>query len=152
MKLYIIRHGESENNVKRCYTGWADVSLTEKGFKDAEGIQNFFRNKHFDKIYTSDLKRVKQTAETVIPDCTYEETSILREINVGELEGKAFKYLLKTYGEDFKKNRANMDFSSYGGESAEEFMNRLKQFMDKMEQSEEKTVAAFSHGGFLRTL
>jgi len=31
MKVYIIRHGESESNLSKCLTGWSDVSLTEKG-------------------------------------------------------------------------------------------------------------------------
>ena len=39
MKLYVIRHGESETNLKNVYSGWMDVALTEKGFEDAKGAQ-----------------------------------------------------------------------------------------------------------------
>lgn len=35
MKLYLIRHGESENNIKGCWTGWHDVALTPKGIEEA---------------------------------------------------------------------------------------------------------------------
>ena len=38
MRLYVVRHGESEANKKGLWAGWHDVSLTEKGMKDAEGV------------------------------------------------------------------------------------------------------------------
>ena len=150
MKLYLVRHGESENNLKGCYTGWADVSLTEKGVEDAKRIRSFFENKPVDKIYTSDLKRAKQTAEAVIPDCVYEETPVIREINVGDLSYKRFSDCEKIYGEEFKKNKAKINYAPYGGESAEAFTDRVKQFLKILEQSESECVVAFSHGGFLR--
>jgi bisphosphoglycerate-dependent phosphoglycerate mutase len=48
MKLYIIRHGESEANVGGYAAGWAPVSLTEKGFSDAKNIRRC-------RIYPKDL-------------------------------------------------------------------------------------------------
>ena len=39
MRLYVVRHGESEANEKGLWAGWHDVSLTEKGMKEAEGVK-----------------------------------------------------------------------------------------------------------------
>ena len=150
MKLYIIRHGESENNLNGCYTGWQQVSLTKKGFDEAEHIRKFLEKKTFDKVYTSDLIRAKQTAETALPGCTYEETSLLREINLGELSGKQFIYCEQKYGEEFKKNRELQNWVPYGGENVEIFDERVRLFMDKVAQTRFKYIAAFSHLGFLK--
>ena len=38
MKVYVIRHGESENNRAKKWTGWADVHITEKGVEDAKKL------------------------------------------------------------------------------------------------------------------
>ena len=44
MKLYLIRHGESENNNKKMWTGWMDVDLTENGINQAKGVsQGLFK-------------------------------------------------------------------------------------------------------------
>ena len=50
MKLYVIRHGESENNVKTCFTGWMDVNLTEKGIADAHKAGELLRDVTFDRV------------------------------------------------------------------------------------------------------
>ena len=57
MRLYVIRHGESENNLKKCWTGWYDAPLTEKGRQDARKAGTFLQGITFDKIYASDLSR-----------------------------------------------------------------------------------------------
>ena len=88
MKLYVIRHGESETNLSGCYTGHLQVPLTEKGIKEAESVHPFLSGINFDKIYSSDLIRAKRTAEAAIPGCVYEETPLLREVDLGELSGK----------------------------------------------------------------
>ena len=71
MKVYVVRHGESETNKIRHWTGWLDVALTEKGQNDALFARSVLENVHFDKVYTSDLIRAMQTAEIAIPGCCY---------------------------------------------------------------------------------
>ena len=70
MKLYLIRHGESETNLAGHYTGWSQVNLTEKGVRDAEGVRPIIQNIKFDNIFSSDLILAMKTAETAIPGCT----------------------------------------------------------------------------------
>ena len=83
MKVFVVRHGESETNRNACWTGWMDVALTQKGREDATLARRLLSGVKFDKIYASDLQRAKCTAEIAIPGCQYETSALLREINVG---------------------------------------------------------------------
>ena len=67
MRVYVIRHGESETNLSKHWTGWMDVSLTEKGYEDARGAGRIIGDVTFDRIFSSDLHRAKETAMTAIP-------------------------------------------------------------------------------------
>ncbi len=146
MKLYLIRHGESETNLSGHYTGWAQVTLTPKGVKDAEGVRPILEGIKFDKIYSSDLIRAMKTAETAIPGCTYEVTSLLREVDVGNLAHKPFLPL-----DAPERKQMSNGFTAFGGESNEEFRARATEFLDKVKTLDCDTVAAFTHAGFLRT-
>ena len=146
MKLYLIRHGESETNLAGHYTGWAQVNLTPKGVKDAEGVRPILEGIGFGKIYSSDLIRAKKTAETAIPGCVYEETSLLREINVGSLALKPF------LASDAPERQLMVDgFKAWGGETNSEFRARATEFLEKLKALDCENVAAFTHAGFLRT-
>ena len=90
MKVFVIRHGESETNRNGLWTGWLDVSLTEKGRAEAEQVGKLLSNINFDKIYASDLLRAKTTAEIALPACEYETLVELREVNVGSIAAKEF--------------------------------------------------------------
>lgn len=142
MRLYLIRHGESEANVKRVYSGWCQVDLTPKGIEDAKDAQKRLTGIRFDKVYTSDLIRAKKTAELALPGYVYEETPLLRELNVGELAGKPGGTV----------PIQNFDFTPYGGENREMVRERLQEFLKKLESENLQTVAAFSHAGCLREM
>lgn len=89
MKLYIIRHGETEWNVKRRFQGRSDIPLNEEGRRLARVTSEALRDVPFTRIYTSPLKRAYETAmiikgERDIP-VTIEPRII--EISFGEYEG-----------------------------------------------------------------
>ena len=147
MKLYLIRHGESESNAADLWTGWLDAPLTEKGIEDAKRARPFLEGISFDKIYASDLIRACQTAQTAIPGCDPEKTSLLREINLGSLAGTPRSNTPK----DIKALIAQ-GYTELGGESREEFKSRLRQFLTMLEQQEFETVAAFAHAGCLMSI
>ena len=69
MKIILVRHGESIANSKGISQGnqdeWEDTNLTEKGFKQARGVAERLREEPIDLIFSSDLKRAKQTAEEI---------------------------------------------------------------------------------------
>lgn len=148
MKLYVIRHGESLNNSAKRWTGWLNVPLTEKGYEDAKKAGNFLKEIKFDKIYSSDLIRAVETAKTAIPGCDPILTSLIREINVGDLSDQP----LSTLSPEDLAYAGENGYDKWNGESSEEFTARAEAFLQKMAREETGVVAAFAHGGMLKRL
>lgn len=145
MKLYVIRHGQSQTNETRCYTGWSQVLLTQKGIDSAKSIRPLLENVTFDKIYSSDLIRAKQTLEAVLPGSSFEETPLLREIGMGSWENQP----IASYSPEDKAVGAKVGYDAWDGESRADFRQRIRDFMALAENSGCETVAAFSHRGWL---
>ena len=144
MKLYIVRHGESETNRKGLWTGWLDVALTDQGIADAERVRDTLRGIKFDKVYSSDLQRARVTCEIALPGYEYETTPLLREISLGVIEGKPIGDNWSEYLASLKDG--NSDKSA---ESTDDMRKRISEFLHKMEKSPYETIAVFSHGGWL---
>ncbi len=149
MKVYVIRHGESESNRARIWTGWFDAPLTEKGHEDARRARAIVNGIKFDKIYSSDLSRAMDTARIVIPDCTPETSPLLREINLGALTGKSLSAITS---EEQRTEIRKKGYAMYGGESNEEFHDRIRRFKQELELCDFEAVSIFSHGGWLRAM
>ena len=149
MKLYVIRHGQSETNIKKCFTGWAQVNLTENGIQQAESIRPVLENISFDRVFSSDLHRAMKTAETALPGCKYETTPLLREVGMGSLE---MQPIADVQADMKEKNTAQLGYGMYGGESREEFAVRVAEFRKMVESLDCENVAAFSHWGWLMEL
>ncbi len=66
MKIYLVRHGETDWNNEKRLQGWADISLNAKGVKEAEEVAEKLKNVHFDDAFCSDLERAEVTAETIL--------------------------------------------------------------------------------------
>ena len=148
MKLYLIRHGESETNKRKCWTGWLDVPLTEKGERDALFARRVLEGVRFDKVYVSDLSRARRTAEIALGDVEYETTPLLREIHLGSLSGMPNS----TFTEQLQQRAINEGYAEFGGESTDDFAGRIMEFIKPLEDSGYETVAAFTHAGVLRGL
>ncbi|MBR3874015.1 MAG: histidine phosphatase family protein [Clostridia bacterium] len=149
MKLYMVRHGQSETNLSGCFTGWAQVSLTEKGLEDAKLAGEYLKGKTFDRIYASDLKRAIQTAQAAIPGCDLILTPQLREISVGRLELCSVAECEKKYGPRFMVTPQGYDLSPYGGENHQMLRERVGAFMAELEHESDEQVIAFSHAGVI---
>lgn len=145
MRIYLIRHGESETNFKKCWCGWMDVPLTEKGREDAGRAKNILQSVSFDKVYTSDLCRAVETAEIALPGYELETWPLLREVNVGSIAGKP----LLSISEEQRLRASQNGYTEFDGESKDEFNARIYQVMQELESSPYDTVALFTHAGFL---
>ena len=145
MKLYLIRHGQTVTNDAGCWTGWLDAPLTEQGREDAVGVRDFLSGISFDKIYSSDLSRARDTARLAIPGCTPEETPLLREIDVGSYAGQPFTILTP----ETHAYTSEFGYGHLGGESYRAFTARVREFIELIEKRDEGCVAAFTHGGLL---
>lgn len=148
MRLYVIRHGESETNLSQHWTGWMDVKLTDTGREDAKTAGEYLNGIRFDKIYSSDLSRAVETAKLAIPGCEPETTPLLREIDLGTLAGKP----LGAFTGELRERCIKDGYAAFGGESREDFLRRIREFLDVAEKLDCQTVAAFSHGGWMRMM
>ena len=145
MKLFLVRHGESEGNLVACYHGQTDLKLTGRGRQQAEAIQPILFRHKFDKIYSSDLTRTCNTCELAIPGAIYEPITLLREYDVGSLAGKPLMDL-----EPFQADPAvRPDYTYFGGENITMVRGRARAFLNMLEASDYTCVAAFSHFGFI---
>lgn len=154
MKLYLIRHGESEANRTASHAGWAQVSLTAKGEDEARAVGERLRWEEiaFDCIYTSDLRRARQTHALAMPETAAQTTPLIREVNVGSLMGRRVVECIETLGEPYQAARRVFDFHAWGGENYSEFCTRILEFLRQAEQDDCETMAVFCHGGVIHAV
>lgn len=106
-KIVLLRHGESTWNQENRFTGWTDVDLTEKGVAEAVKAGDLLREQgfHFDKAYTSYLKRAVKTLDCVLDRMDQdwipvEKSWRLNEKHYGTLQGLNKSETAQKYGED----------------------------------------------------
>ena len=89
MKIYVIRHGQTNWNKERKIQGHTDIELNEEGIKQAEKAYEDIRKLKIDMVICSPLKRTRKTAEIITKDrncpIIYDESLIER--GFGMLEG-----------------------------------------------------------------
>tara|TARA_Y100000996_G_scaffold24245_1_gene17455 strand:- start:173 stop:913 length:741 start_codon:yes stop_codon:yes gene_type:complete len=107
MKLILLRHGESQWNLKNRFTGWTDVSLTKTGRAEAafSGNQLLKANIKINSFYTSLLTRAIETADIVTDIINFPKDEIkldwrLNERHYGALQGLYKSETAKKYGEE----------------------------------------------------
>ena len=152
MKLYVIRHGQSEDNLARRHSGWSDCSLTEKGEADARHAGELLKGIAFDKVDSSDTRRARQTCALALPDAEPEYTPLIRETDVGSLMGLEVAECQRRWGEEYDGRRKALNFCPYGGENLEMHMKRVREFLTIVQNGGWNTVAAFSHGGSIHCM
>ncbi len=152
MKLYMIRHGQSTANAQKLHAGWAQSPLTDQGMAQARIAGRLLTGIQFDRIYVSDLLRAQQTLAAALPGADGITTSLLREINVGDLAGKTAGECLKIYGERYLDDKAAQNFVPYGGEDDAMHLDRIRRFAVRLEQNVQPNVAAFCHEGSIRCM
>ena len=145
MRVYVIRHGQSELNVAQRFSGCADIHLTEQGKAEAAGAGRLLQGIRFDKIYTSDLIRTQETAQIALPGCEFETSPLLREIHEGTLTGQ----LKSAVSKEMRAEFVTKGYAEFGGESRQDLQNRVLQFRQQLEALDCETVAIFGHYGWL---
>lgn len=153
MRIYVIRHGQSEANLHVAHAGWSQVPLTEKGIAQAKAVGERIRDLHFDKVIVSDLRRAQQTAQLALPGWEYQTDWRVREICVGSLEGRRVVDCAVEMGEPYNKNRTLRDFTPYGGENLEQMQCRVSEFMDDLaKEPEDAQIAVVCHEGAINCM
>lgn len=147
MKVYFIRHGQSECNRLDLRCGWSQTPLSELGRKQAKKANTYLQKIPFDKLYCSDLTRVRQTAQEALPGCKLVYSDRIREINVGSLSECSAQECQKKYGKIYDDAMRLQDFTAFGGESQQQMKERVGSFIRELEKEEAQYVAVFGHEG-----
>lgn len=158
MILYIVRHGQTEWNVKHKFQGQANSELTQQGVDEAimlgESLKD--RNEKIDFIIASPLKRTMHTTQLINKslnlDVEYDDR--LMEISVGDFEGKIFEEEQKNYSDLFKTIRTYPYETPYpNGESIKDVFNRIKSFVDEIKgKYNDKNIMLVVHGVVIKCL
>ena len=140
MKIYIVRHGQTDWNVEGRYAGRIDVELNEKGIEQANIIKDELKNINFDMVFSSPLKRAFTTASIITNNEITVDKRIIERSN-GKLEGK-----LKTeINDDIDFNDPNL--TKYNIENINDFRNRIYNFFDEIIKYKDKNILVVTHAG-----
>jgi 2,3-bisphosphoglycerate-dependent phosphoglycerate mutase len=161
--LVLVRHGQSDWNLKNLFTGWRDVDLTEKGVAEAReaGRKLKAQGIKFDVAFTSALKRAQRTLDLMLTELGQTTIPIfknqaLNERDYGDLVGLNKDDARKKWGEEqVHVWRRSYDVAPPGGESLKDTLARalpyyVTDILPRVLRGERVLVAA--HGNSLRAL
>lgn len=160
MKIYMIRHCESEDDILNCYGGCADFELTEKGVKTAEENANKIVGLGIEKIFSSPYKRAKNVAKIFANKINVDVEIVkdLREMNTYGVMSGVNKDLAKNIFSLLLESDEYKSFGYYkgkpfeGGESVEFFDDRVKAAFNYILSQDNNIVAVVTHGGVFRSV
>ena len=149
--FYIVRHGQTEWNVKGLIQGHADSPLTEEGIKQATDLSGKLSSTNFDLVFSSDLLRAKRTAEIITLDrqLTVQTTALLRERGWGKLDGSPNEKIKELYDQVSEERQKEAEIE-HEIEAEEKVIERLVTFLRETSVAYPgKTVLVVTHGGIM---
>jgi 2,3-bisphosphoglycerate-dependent phosphoglycerate mutase len=161
--LVLVRHGQSDWNLKNLFTGWKDPDLTEQGIKEAKDAGRKLKAQgfKFDIAFTSVLKRAQHTLDLMLAEIGQtglptKKNLALNERDYGDLSGLNKDDARKRWGEEQVHIwRRSYDVPPPGGESLKDTLARalpyyVQEILPCVLRGERVLVAA--HGNSLRAL
>lgn len=155
--IYLIRHGETDYNRRGVVQGSGiDAELNELGHAQAHAFYQIYQDVAFDKIYTSNLIRTKQSVKGFLEKgLSHEAYEGLNEISWGVREGRTpnsmdndyYRWLIESW------QKGEIELQAEGGESPVDVQSRQLPVIDLiLSRPEEKTVLVAMHGRAMRVL
>lgn len=146
MRIYLVRHGQTEENATGIIQGWNPGRLTPLGIEQAERLAERLKAVRFDVIYSSDSRRAADTARIIarFHHTPIQLTEQLRERGMGIFQGRHF--------DEFHQAQAHSgfsekDFKPEGGENLEELRARAFGFAQGLRARHlDQTVLLVAHG------
>lgn len=155
MKLFLVRHGETDWNKELRYQGRRDISLNANGMEQARTAGEKLRPYTPSAIYSSSLTRAMQTSEIIggILGLVPHSEPRLQEIHFGEWEGKTYPEVVKLYPQVVKIWQEDpLTTGVPGGERLQEVLDRTLEVLREIYLSNEGDVVIVTHGGPIRLL
>jgi len=160
MKLYFVRHGESEANIQHVISNReSPFSLTPRGKGQANALAQNLKNIPITAIYSSPVLRARETAEILSQSLhlSYEVTEALREYDCGILEDKSDEEAWKLHSEIAKDWTVNHNYlrKPEGGENFLDIKKRFIPFIENLANNHlnlQNYILLVSHGGLLQLM
>lgn len=156
MRLFLVRHGETDWNIKNKIQGQTDTPLNEKGRQQADKLASELgKGYHIKKIYASGMARAWETANIVgealgiVP----RRKEGLEEINFGKWEGYTWKQVKESFPEEYLVWQKNRRYQVPPmGESYQQLLGRILPALDDIIQAEEEDTLVVTHSAVIMTL
>lgn len=160
MKVYLIRHGETDLNKQKRLQGKMDIELNEYGRKLARMTAEGLKSVEFHLAFTSPLKRAKETAQIIIGDRKIPliEEPRIAEIGFGIYEGHCYEGENRDIKDDGFINffqHPEKYCPPQNGETFEEIIRRTGEFWNELMGNQEydnKTILIATHGCALKAI
>lgn len=156
LNLYVVRHGQTEWNVKKRIQGRKDSELTAKGIQDAKLLGTRLKDMDWTAVYASPSKRAVTTASLITKnDSLHIQTDKrLLEMDLGNLEGLTMEEIK---GENAKQHHhywnSPSQFFNPPGESFVDVKNRIEQFTADLGKKYDKgNILIVTHGVVIKML
>ena len=149
MKVYFVRHGKTEYNIKNIIQGDIDVPLSDIGRKEIQKFKSKIRNINFDVCISSPYSRAKETAKILVDGrCKIITNDLLKERHVGKLEGTSSLYYDAKKYWDINYEKDELDI-----ETPRELIARAQQFIDYIKKKyKDKTILVVAHGDIITAI
>ena len=152
-QLIIVRHGQTQWNLKLIRQGHLDSPLTEKGIAQAKALGERLMRETFTALYSSDLGRALQTAQMIAAATGHGIVTDprLRERHLGIFQGLNGDELREKYPEEYRLHRtAGPSYVIPGGESVQQQVARNVDYLIEIaEKHHGETIVVVTHGGVL---
>lgn len=150
--LTLVRHGESEANVRHMLSGWLDVNLTDKGRRELEILRNTVKYPASEIYFSSPLKRCIETSHILFPDIEPIVRDDFREINFRSMEGwiLSSKEEIDAYFESWVEDEPYIDeetISDVMARGSEAILRTVRECRDKGLHS----ATIVMHSGIMRS-
>lgn len=156
IRLYLVRHGQTEWNLEGRMQGNKDSPLTDLGLYQAKQLGESLKNVNIDLVYSSSSERTMNTAKIIVGNRKVDiiPTAQLKEMNFGFWEGMTFEVIKEQYPDLYQCfwNTPHL-LSDFPGESFQQLKNRVVGFVNKIiEENEGKDILIVTHGIVLKML
>jgi isoleucyl-tRNA synthetase len=147
-KLFLIRHGEAENNVKGILNSLLEVKkykLTEVGRKQSKELAKILKKEKIDAIFSSPILRAQETAEIIAKELKLKVVfdKRLREVGFGDFNGKSADDFEKV----FPSRKSRIGKIDFGVENEEQIQSRMQNFLEDINKKfSGKNIIIVSHG------
>lgn len=159
MNIYIVRHGQTEENINNFYYGKLDVPLNQNGELQLKISSEKLKDVEFGKIFVSSRKRTQESCKIICKNSILNQgkkyiiDDRINEMDFGVFEGKSFQDIEKLYPREYESwGKDWKNFSIPEGESYQDFFIRIKSFLDYILTLKEDNILIVTHGGVIKTL